>query len=250
MKKVTSGLDDFISIQKQKKYFRLFALVPIGIWVLIGLVGALIGTGIALTTRKVEDFLIPFSVGIVIGAIVFALIVIKISSQVLSVLYLERIGNDLNDIKKRIEEGKESAQSVHVSDSYEEDSFQSQQSFREENETSDAFKQDVFDRQNIELIQKIAAEEQEQRALSTLSAVLEIPDKGEFFKELKKWNEKFPDKLLYWDLELYNKTIAILNKVQLNFYTDETGKKHASSEISDSDFNAMKALILQYINNR
>ena len=86
-------------IEEQKEHFKSFSLLPLIIGVAIGVIGILGGIGMAITAQSVGIFFAWACVGAVVGALTYAVLQILISSQVLTVLYLEKISKDIEKIK-------------------------------------------------------------------------------------------------------------------------------------------------------
>ncbi len=91
------------TIEEQKEHFKNFSLLPLVIGVIIFVLCLIAGIAIAVQTKEVGTFFAYALGGAVGGILTYAILRILISSQVLMVLYLEKISKDVEDLKSRTE---------------------------------------------------------------------------------------------------------------------------------------------------
>lgn len=99
------------TIEEQREHFKDFSLLPMIIGILIFLVCLLGGIGMAATMKSAGVFFGWLIGGAIGGALTFAILRILISSQVLTVLYLEKISKQIEGLK-----GAECEKPTHVAE--------------------------------------------------------------------------------------------------------------------------------------
>ncbi len=94
------------TIEEQREHFKEYSLLPLGIGILIFIICLIGGIATAVTTQEVGVFFAGAASGAIGGALSFVILRILISSQILTVLYLEKISNDIEDMKKSGADGQ------------------------------------------------------------------------------------------------------------------------------------------------
>lgn len=94
-----SQWDKYPTIEEQKVHFQKFSALPVVLAVVIGALGLLGGIAAAVASEDAVIFFVVFLGALVTAALTFAILRILISSQILTVLYLEKIGKQIEDIK-------------------------------------------------------------------------------------------------------------------------------------------------------
>lgn len=191
------ALNDMPEIEQQKPHFKSLLWLPILVGALIAACGLIYGIATAILTSSVGVFFIYTVIGVVVGVIAFIIMRIVLSSQILTVLYLEKICKDVAQIKRTNNASVAPEQLV---------------------ETGKAFSES-------------AAVPQEKSgmkdALNLLSAVLEISAKDDFYNRLKDWFEKFREDLLKLNVDIYKEINLFFYNSQdkVSEITDEAYKK-------------------------
>lgn len=171
-------------IEQQKPYFKSLLWLPILVGALIAACGLIYGIATAILTSSVGVFFIYTVIGIVAGVIAFIIMRIVLSSQILTVLYLEQISKDVAQIKRTNNASVAPGQSIETEKAVSESAAVPQ----EKNEMKDA--------------------------LNLLSAVLETSAKDDFYNRLKDWFEKFREDLLKLNVDIYK-------EINLFFYNSQ-----------------------------
>lgn len=189
--------NDMPEIEQQKPHFKSLLWLPILVGALIAACGLIYGIATAILTSSVGVFFIYTVIGIVVGVIAFIIMRIVLSSQILTVLYLEKISKDIAQIKRTNNVSAAPGQST---------------------ETGKA-------------VSESAAVPQEKSgmkdALNLLSAVLETSAKDDFYNRLKDWFEKFREDLLKLNVDIYKEINLFFYNSQdkVSEITDEAYKK-------------------------
>lgn len=102
--KPESKWNKYPTIEEQKEHFKNFSLLPMAIAIIIGVLGLIGGIAGAVSSKNAGVFFGFFIGSVVVALITFAILRILISSQVLTVLYLEKISKQIEGMK----DGKES----------------------------------------------------------------------------------------------------------------------------------------------
>lgn len=83
--------NEYPTIEEQKQHFKRFSKLPIAICTIIIVCGAMSGIATAIINESALSFFICLILGVVSGLVSFAILRILLSSQILTVLYLEKI---------------------------------------------------------------------------------------------------------------------------------------------------------------
>lgn len=191
------ALNDMPEIEQQKPHFKSLLWLPILVGALIAACGLIYGIATAILTSSVGVFFIYTVIGVVVGVITFIIMRIVLSSQILTVLYLEKICKDVAQIKRT-------------------------------NNASVAPEQLI---ETGKAVSESAAVPQEKSgmkdALNLLSAVLETSAKDDFYNRLKDWFEKFREDLLKLNVDIYKEINLFFYNSQdkVSEITDEAYKK-------------------------
>lgn len=95
-----SRWNKYPTIEEQKEHFKEYSLLPLGIGILILIVCLIGGIASAITTKEVGVFFMWAAGGAIGCALSLAILRILISSQILTVLYLEKISKTVEEIKE------------------------------------------------------------------------------------------------------------------------------------------------------
>lgn len=171
-------------IEQQKPHFKSLLWLPILVGALIAACGLIYGIATAILTSSVGVFFIYTVIGIVVGVIAFIIMRIVLSSQILTVLYLEKISKDIAQIKRTNNVSAAPGQSTETGKAVSESAAVPQE--------KDGMK----------------------NALDLLSAVLEVSEKNDFCNRLKEWFEKFREDLLKRSVDIYK-------EINLFFYNNQ-----------------------------
>ncbi len=232
-------LNKYPTIEEQKEQFKSFSLLPLIIGVCIAVFGAVCGISMAITARSAGAFFAWAGGGAIVGALTYAILKILISSQVLSVLYLENISKSLEEMKsnKMISE-------TNVSDKNEEPVIESILG-KSSDTLIDNEEPSVVSTETTSIFQP-SQEEIKFKAIVKLEEITEIDNKEEFFITLQKWQEKYGNKLLYWDLTLYNKIGNFFNETEYSLSYDSQMEEHRTYKIEDENYKNMVLAIKEF----
>ena len=96
----------YLTIEEQELRFELFSRLPIVIGILIFIVCLMGGIITAVFTEEVGTFFAWTIVGAIGGIFIYAILRILISSRVLTVLYLKKISEDIENAIKNQQSNK------------------------------------------------------------------------------------------------------------------------------------------------
>lgn len=88
----------------------------------------------------------------------------------------------------------------------------------------------------IVVTQQPSQEDIKSKAIQSLVGIAENQNKQEFYLALEKWQDKYGNKLLYWDLTLYNKIGNFFNDVSYTSTYDSEMREKRTYNIKDEDF--------------
>ena len=168
-----SNKNELPTIEQQKPYFKSLSWLPILVGALIAGSGVIYGIATAIIASSVGIFFIYAIVGIIAGVITFVIMRIVLSSQILTVLYLEKISKDVAELKN---------------------------SQRTANSAPDPIEPEICSSKTDEAPQ---TEDRKLRAIEKLNEILEISVQENFYRELNSWFDEFQKELLKWNVDVY-----------------------------------------------
>lgn len=92
----------YLTIEGQRESFRQFSMLPISIGVLVLVLFLLLGVMLAVMTKNFGPFAGMAIAGLLCGGVLYWALKVIISSQVMTVLYLEKINDQLERISDMI----------------------------------------------------------------------------------------------------------------------------------------------------
>lgn len=225
------------TIEEQKEHFKSFSLLPLIIGVGIFVVCVLGGIGMAITQKSVGVFFAYAGGGIAGGALTYAILQIFISSQVLMVLYLEKISKDLEEIKNTSLESVLNPKNVSKNGTIQEKSMSIDNNVSvlntsaEQEETS----------QHLQMDEK-------QKAIESFFNISEIQNNELFYNELKKWQDEYGNSLLYWNVNLYNQIVYFFNDNVCTVTYDSQESAKYTYQLNDVDCKNIASAIKLFCN--
>ncbi len=236
-------LNKYPTIEEQREHFKEFSNLPLAICIVIVVLGTLMGIVSAISTKNVGPFFVCFIISTVVGLITFAILQILLSSQILMVLYLEKISNEIENIKNKTYNDPSTIETLphtftqNVDSNIE--SVMNSENFEVNNNENTLEKEEVY----------FVVEKEPDIRKEVLEKIVELSamcTKEEFFEQLQKWMEKYKNKLMFWNVDIYNQINNFFNETSCTVNYDNEGNSVCTYNINDEEYNKLVDLLKDF----